>query len=59
MLKKKDFRYYYTTGLTASSYEDDRPRIIHIIFDWYNPTPKSGINSLKKKLTKFRLDQYN
>jgi len=49
MLKKDSFRHFYTTGLSARSYEDCRTTIVTIIFNKYNPSTKSGLNSLKVK----------
>ena len=58
MLKKSLFRHRYRDD-QGGSYEDDGPTMLRIIFDKCNPTTKAGVNTLKSKLTKFTLKDYD
>jgi len=57
MLHKSKFRHYYT-GANANAYEDDGSTIVRIIWDKCDPSTKSGINTLKSKLSNFALDDF-
>jgi len=59
MLKKDDFRHYYTIGNSIRLFKDNRPTMIRIIFDRYNPKTKAGINSLKVKLSTYNLNDFD
>ena len=55
MLQKAKFYYYYK-GINV--YKDGRATLIRLIFDKYDSSTKSGINSLKSELSNFSLDRY-